>query len=130
MQQVRKTSQGTVQPTRFAELRAHVNISTAPAGPPPAESKKVKRESDEERAERIERQAMAQHSTSLLKGVDPHKPYVRRGERDEKKRGGFLFQLILVMLAAAGIAAVLDPTLIPPQWIDTARDFVSQYVKI
>lgn len=130
MQQTRKRLEGAGSQTRIADLRAQFKSASADMKKPPKPRKPVKRESDEERALKAERQAMAQHTTSLLAGGKSSKNYQRPGERAERKGGGLFFQLLLVIIVAGGVAYALDPTIIPPEWIDTARDFVGQYVKI
>lgn len=94
--------------------RAHVSLDA----PPPKSKRQPKRETADDRAEKAERQAMLQHTTSLLKGGNSKKPYVRVGERPEKRGTliGFLFQLILVLAAAGGVAYAIDPTLVPEEW--------------
>ncbi len=131
MQQTRDRLGGTGGQTRIADLRAQLNPSTADMKKPPKPRKAVKRESEEERALKAERMAQAQHTTSLLSGGNSKKPYQRPGERAERKSGGgLLFQLLLVMIIAGGVAFALDPTIIPPEWIDQARDIVGPYIKI
>jgi hypothetical protein len=126
--------QGPGQPTRISDLRAslrNANATRTKLPKPPKPRKPPKRESEDERAARAEKQAMAQHTTSLLKGGNSKKPYLRPGERLEKKSSGGLFlQLALVMIVAGGVALALDPSIIPPEWIDRARDLISPYVKI
>lgn len=130
MQQTGNRFGGAGQKTRIADLRAQVNSASADVRKPPKPRKAVKRESEEERALRAERQAMAQHKTSLLAGGNSKKPYQRPGEREERKSGGLFFQLILVMVVAGGVALALDPSIIPAEWIATGREFIGQYVKI
>lgn len=134
---------GNNSPTRIADLRASLRKQ------PPAESRQAKlpkppkppkppkgviRETEEELAVKAERQAMAQHTTSLLKGGKPAgKNYQRPGELAEKPKGtfvGFVFQLVIVLCVAAGVAYALDPTILPEEWKRQALDFVSQYVKL
>jgi hypothetical protein len=69
---------------------------------------------------------MLQHTTSLLKGGKSAKSYVRIGERAEKKSGGLLLQLILVMGVAGGVAYALDPSLVPQEWQDKVRDLLRE----
>jgi hypothetical protein len=130
MQQTGNRFGGTGQKNRIADLRASVRSAAADPAKPPKPRKEVKRESDEERALKAERQAMAQHKTSLLAGGNSKKPYKRPGEREERKSGGLIFQLVLVMVLAGGVAVALDPSIIPPEWIETGRSFIGQYVKI
>lgn len=120
---------GRQQQSRIASLRAQVQ-SNAQLGKPPKPRKGVQRDSDEERAVKAERQAMAQHSTSLLSDGKSKKSYKRPGEREEKKGGGLVWQLLLVVIVAGGVAYALDPTIVPADWIDQARTFIGQYVKI
>lgn len=130
MQQTGNRFGGTGQKNRIADLRAQVNSTSADALKPPKPRKAVKRESEEERALKAERQAMAQHKTSLLAGGNSKKPYKRPGEREERKSGGLFFQLVLVMVVAGGIALALDPSIIPAEWIEAGREFIGQYVEI
>jgi hypothetical protein len=125
---------GASKPTQIADLRASLRKQAAEPhlSKPPKPRQGVIRESEEERALKAEKQAMAQHATSLLKGGKPAgKDYKRPGERIERKGsiGGFLVQLVVVLCIAGGVAYALDPTIVPPEWIDTANDFISQYVK-
>lgn len=121
--------------TRIADLRASViankreAVREAPPKPPKP-SKSTKRESDEDRAIKAEKQAMLQHTTSLLAGGNSRKPYVRPGERAERKSGGLFFQLFLVLVIVGGVAYALDPTIVPAEWTTKAHEFVGQYVKL
>ena len=131
MQQTRKRLEGPGSQTRIADLRAQFQSASIDVKKPPKPRKPVKRESEDERAAKAERQAQAQHTTSLLAGGKSSKNYKRPGEKAERKGGGGLFfQLLLVMIIAGGVAYALDPSIVPPEWIDKARDFVGQYVKI
>ena len=131
MQQTRKRLDGSGSQTRIADLRAQVQSASIDIKKPPKPRKPVKRESEDERAAKAERQAQAQHTTSLLAGGKSSKNYKRPGEKAERNGGGGLFfQLLLVMIIAGGVAYALDPSIVPPEWIDKARDFVGQYVKI
>ncbi len=137
MQQTRKRLEGAGSPTRIADLRAQFKAASAdmkkpPKSPkPPKPRKAVKRETEEERAIKAERLALAQHTTSLLSGPKSRKAYKRPGERAEPKGGGgLLFQLLLVIAIAGGVTYALDPSIVPPEWIDKAREFVGQYVKV
>lgn len=94
---------------------------------PPKPRKQSKQETADERAEKAERQAHAQHTTSLLKDGNSKKPYVRKGERPEKK-GGLFFQLILVMIVAVGVAVAIDPSLIPPEWIVRGQELIDSWM--
>jgi len=128
MQQTRKGPGGQ---TRIADLRAQVNAASVDMKKPPKPRKAVKRESEDERAAKAERQALAQHTTSLLAGRKSAKNYQRPGEKAERKGGGGLFfQLLLVMIVAGGVAYALDPSILPQEWLDKAHEFVGQYVKI
>ncbi len=128
MQQTRK---GPGSQTRIADLRAQVNAASVDMKKPPKPRKAVKRESEDERAAKAERQALAQHTTSLLAGGKSSKNYQRPGEKAERKGGGGLFfQLLLVMIVAGGVAYALDPSILPQEWLDKAHEFVGQYVKI
>lgn len=115
MQQSANRFGGTGQKTRIADLRAQVNSASVDARKPPKPRKAVKRDTEEERALKAERLAMAQHKMSLM--GDSKKPYKRPGEREERKSGGLFFQLILVMVVAGGVALALDPSIIPAEWI-------------
>lgn len=141
MQRSVKEPDGSGQPMRIADLRASLRAGSAtdpaartPRPPkPPKPRKAVAYETEEERALKAEKQALAQHRTSLLKGGDSRKPYVRPGEKLERRKGtmsGFLFQLALVLTVAGGVAYALDPTIVPAEWQQKAYEFVSQYVKI
>jgi hypothetical protein len=116
--------------SQIADLRAGLRAANAKPRPemkPPKPRKQAKQESIDERAEKAERQAHAQHTTSLLKGGNSRKPYVRKGERPEKK-GGLFFQLILVMIIAVGIAVAIDPSLIPPEWIVRGQELIDSWM--
>lgn len=108
--------------TQIADLRAGLGMGKGGQvsidKPPPKPKKQAKRETADDRAEKAERQAMVQHTTSLLKGGNSKKPYVRVGERPVKSGSllGFLFQLILVLIVAGGVAYAIDPTLVPEEW--------------
>ena len=122
---------------RIADLRASViatkrdNVRDAPAPPkPPKPGKGVRRESDEDRAIKAEKQALAQHTTSLLAGGNSRKPYVRPGERAERKSGGLFFQLLLVLVVVGGAAYALDPTIVPAEWTAKAHELIAKYVKL
>lgn len=134
MQDARRTGTSA---TRIADLRASVRTSRrdplrdSPEPPrPPKPGKGVKRETDEDRAIKAEKQAMLQHTTSLLSDGNSKKPYVRPGERAECKSGGLLFQLVLVLVVVGGVAYALDPTIVPAEWTTRAHEFISQYVKL
>jgi len=129
---------------RIADLRASLRAgsstdtsaksSKAPKPPkPPKRGKGVIRETEEERALKAEKQSLAQHRTSLLAGGNSKKPYVRPGEKLERRKGtagGLVVQLVLVLAVAGGVAYALDPTIVPAEWQQKAHDFISQYVKI
>lgn len=129
MQQTRKRLEGPGSKTRIADLRAQFNNASGDLAKPPKPRKAVQRDTEEERAIKAERQALAQHTTSLLGGRSS-KNYQRPGERAERKSGGFVLQLLLVILIAGGVAYALDPTIIPQEWLDQAHDFIGQYIKI
>ncbi len=125
------------QSMRIADLRASVRVDkrdavrNAPAPPkPPKRGKAIKRESEEDRAIKAEKQSLAQHTTSLLKGGKSAKNYVRPGERAERKSGGLFFQLLLVFIFVGGAAYVLDPTIVPAEWTAKAQELIAKYVKI
>lgn len=120
------------QRTQIADLRA--SLRSARQKPkfdkaPPAPKKPRKGAADlaAERAEKAERQSLQQHTTSLLTGQAGN-TYVRKGER-RQPRGtilGLMFQVVFVV-AAVGIGAwVLDPTLVPPEWNDKAKEIFDQ----
>jgi hypothetical protein len=72
---------------------------------------------------------MLQHTTSLLdKDKQSKKPYVRAGERPEKKQGSLFFQLVLVLILVGGVAYALDPALIPQEWIDKAAETIKGWM--
>lgn len=130
MQQTGSRFGGTGQKTRIADLRAQMKSGHADLDKPPKPRKPVTRESEEERALKAERLAMAQHKTSLLTGGNSKKAYKRLGDREDRKSGGMFFQLVLVMVVAGGVALALDPSVIPAEWVETARSFIGRYVKI
>lgn len=118
--------------TQVADLRANLKAMSAPAPiekrpPKPRKHKPV--ESDEQRWAKQEQQAMLQHTTSLLdNGKKSKKPYVRVGERPERKKGGLFFQLVLVLIVVFGVAWYLDPTLVPQEWVDKATETVKGWL--
>jgi hypothetical protein len=118
--------------TRIADLRAGLRASSEKPrfekAPPRPKKKQAKTETVDDRAEKAERMAQIQHTTSLLTGKSSNKPYVRKGERPERKGTmlGLLFQLVIVMAAAVGIAYAIDPTVIPQEWIDKAQEHFGQ----
>ncbi len=133
MQQTRNRLEGPGSQTRIADLRAQFKSTSADMKKPPKPPKPrkaVKRDSEDERAAKAERLAMAQHTTSLLAGGKSTRNYKRPGEKSERKGGGLFFQLLLVMIIAGGVAYALDPSIVPPEWIDKARGVVGQYIKI
>lgn len=132
MQQTGKRLDDGSQGVRVADLRAQLRTASSgsQAPKPPKARKAPKRESDEERAIKAEKLALAQHTTSLLKGGNSRKPYLRPGERAERKSGGLFAQLLLVAIIAGGVAYALDPTLVPAEWTAKAQQFISQYVKL
>lgn len=131
MQQTRKRLEGPGSQTRIADLRAQFQAASVDLKKPPKPRKEVKRDTEEERAQKAERQSLAQHRTSLLGGGKSAKNYQRPGEKAERKGGGGLFfQLLLVMIVAGGVAYALDPSILPQEWLDKASDFVGQYIKI
>lgn len=95
------------------------------------QEKQAQRDTIDERAEKAERQAQIQHTTSLLSGGKSSKNYVRVGERSQRKGTvlGFLFQLSLVMIAAGGIAYAIDPTILSPEWSSKAHDLYKTHVE-
>lgn len=128
---------GANSPTRIADLRASLRVTEphleASLSRPPKQRKAVIRENEEDRALKAEKQAMVQHTTSLLNGGKPAgKNYKRPGERNERKGSltGFVFQLLLVLCIAGGVAYALDPTIVPDEWKTKAHDFISKYVEI
>jgi hypothetical protein len=117
--------------TQIADLRASLKAAaeTPLERRPPKPRRAPKGETDEQRFEKVERQAMLQHTTSLLDGGNKSKkPYVRKGERPEKKQGGLLFQLLLVLIVVAGVAWYLDPTLVPQEWTDKAQELIKSWM--
>jgi hypothetical protein len=128
---------GANSPTRIADLRASLRVTEphleARLSRPPKQRKAVIRENEEDRALKAEKQAMVQHTTSLLNGGKPAgKNYKRPSERNERKGSltGFVFQLLLVLCIAGGVAYALDPTIVPDEWKTKAHDFISKYVEI
>lgn len=125
--------------TSVTQLRASLRAQSGRAETeaklpkPPKERKSRRAESDEERMLKAEKAAMAQHTTSLLKGGNSNKPYLRpaeRAQRAEERKGGLFWQLMLVFILVGGAAYAMDPTLVPAEWTDKAKDFIGQYVKI
>jgi hypothetical protein len=120
--------------TRVTDLRASLKAMSAPPPPlekrPPKPRKVSKNESEEERWAKAEQLAMLQHTTSLLDHgkKKSKKPYVRVGERPEKKKGGLIFQLLLVMIVVFGVAWYLDPTLVPQEWTDRALETINSWM--
>ncbi len=118
--------------SRIADLRAGLRSSSEKPrfekAPPQPRKKQAEAETIDDRAEKAERQAQVQHTTSLLTGKSSNKPYVRKGERAERKGTvlGLLFQMIIVMAAAVGIAYAIDPTVIPHEWIEKGQGYFSQ----
>jgi hypothetical protein len=128
---------GASTPARVAAVRASLRNAGQASDPklsrPPKPRKATMRESEEDRALKAEKQALAQHTTSLLNGGKPAgKNYKRPGERAERRGtvSGFIFQLVLVLCIAGGVAVALDPTIVPAEWTDQAREFISTHVKI
>lgn len=124
----------TGKPTQIADLRASLRSTKSnglkDAPPKPPKPKKApKRETEEERAIKAEKQALAQHTTSLLKGGNSKKPYLRPGERPERK-GGLFAQVLLVIILAGGVAYALDPSILPAEWTEKAHAFIGQYIKL
>jgi len=121
--------------TRIADLRAGLRAASNKPGfekaPPHPKKSKAQRDTIDERAEKAERQAQIQHTTSLLSGGKSRKNYVRVGERSQRKCTvlGFLFQLSLVMIAAGGIAYAIDPTILSPEWSSKAHDLYKTHVE-
>lgn len=121
--------------TRIADLRAGLRASaTKPRfekAPPKPKKSKAPRETVDERAEKAERQALAQHTTSLLNGGKSNKNYVRVGQREQRKGTflGLIFQLVLVVGAVGGIAYAIDPTLLPPEWGAKAHDLYKIHIE-
>ncbi len=119
-------------PTRIGDLRAGLRAAREkPAferAPPKPKKRQPKGDTAEDRAEKAERQAQAQHTTSLLAGGNSKKRYVRVGERPEKKGTalGFLFQLVLVMGVAGAAAYIIDPTIMPQEWTAQAHEWTDQ----
>lgn len=117
---------------QIADLRAGLKSMQAPPPlekrpPKPRKAKKI--ENEEERWAKAERQAQLQHTTSLLDdGKKSKKPYVRVGQRAEKKQGGLFFQLLVVMIIAGGVAYALDPTIVPKEWNDKAWEVVKSWM--
>ena len=121
--------------TRIADLRAGLrttaNKPRFEKAPPKPKKSKAARETIDERAEKAERQAQAQHTTSLLNGGKSSKNYVRVGQREQRKGTvlGLIFQLVLVIGAVGGIAYAIDPTLLPPEWTAKAQDLYKTHVE-
>ncbi len=118
--------------TQISDLRANLKAMSAPPPiekRPPKPRKQKPVESEDERWAKQEQQAMLQHTTSLLdKDKKSKKPYVRVGERPRRRRAALMFQLLLVLIIAGGVAYALDPTLIPQAWIDQATETVKSWL--
>jgi hypothetical protein len=127
---------GANNPASIADMRASLRkqpAAEANLARPPKPRKAIIRESEEDRAAKAEKQALAQHTTSLLKSGKPAgKNYKRSGERNERKGTvtGFVFQLLFVLCIAGGGAYFIDPAALPEEWKAMALEFVSQYVKV
>lgn len=106
-------SDGSKGGTSVAALRAQMHGSVAhgagnPAPPPKKNKTQQLDDIYDERAVKAERQAQAQHQTSLLTKMPKHD----RLKPVEKKRGApFVLQLLLVLMVAGGVAVALDPAL-------------------
>lgn len=120
--------------TQVADLRASLKAMGAPPPPlekrPPKPRKQAKVESEEERWAKAEQHAMLQHTTSLLESgkKKSKKPYVRVGERPEPRKGGLVFQLLLVVIIVFGVAWYLDPSLVPQEWTDKAIETIKTWL--
>jgi hypothetical protein len=107
---------GAKSGNRMQALRAEAGLAPPPAkaaraaqpelrAPPPRPQGK---DISDELAAKAERLSQLQHETSLLS----KKPRNDRAkDRKEKKKGGLYFQLLLVIVIAAGVAVALDPQL-------------------
>jgi hypothetical protein len=101
-------AQVQAKPVKGVKLPNH-NIKPAAPLPPPKQSKKHQQppvDKREEAAERAERVAQQQHSTSLLKGKRVKTLY-----KEEKPKGGpasFVIQLVFVIGLCAGGAWLYD----------------------
>lgn len=118
--------------TQIADLRASLQSAREKpkfdkAPPAPRKPKKTQVDHAEARAEKAERQSMQQHTTSLLTGK-AGKPYVRKGERQQHGGSivGLVFQIIFVVGLVGGVAYVIDPTLLPPEWSAKAVELFDQ----
>ena len=99
-------------------LRTQVGVGLASAKPaarpqqpdlrPPPPRPKAKDMADEQ-AERAEKMAQLQHETSLLTRGPKNN---RTKEYKEKKKGGLVLQILLVIIVAGGVAVALDPQLL------------------
>jgi hypothetical protein len=122
--------------SQVADLRASLKAMGAPPPSlekrPPKPRKQVKVESDEERWAKAEQHAMLQHTTSLLDNDNQKskKPYVRVGERVQPKKGGLVFQLLLVVIIVFGVAWYLDPSLVPQEWTDKAVETIKSWMPV
>ncbi|MDP3495029.1 MAG: hypothetical protein Q8R82_18105 [Hyphomonadaceae bacterium] len=121
--------------TRVTELRAGLRAAADKPrfekAPPKAKKIKAQRETIDERAEKAERQALLQHTTSLLNGGKSSRHYVRVGERAQRKGTilGLVLQLAIVVVAAGGIAYALDPTILPAEWSDQAHGLYKTHIE-
>jgi len=95
------------------------------AMPRPPEPRDTLGADDEERALRAEQMALTHHRTSLLGGVDWRAFSLRRRDEGKGPAGTFILQIIAVVILAGGLAFVIDPAIVPPEWFAFARQFVS-----
>jgi hypothetical protein len=116
---LREQFRTTSKPAKPVKAAKHVKNAQV-RNSPDAERHKPKgrgqREEQPDRREELmakaEKLSQIHHTTSLLtknpksNRLKPHK---------EKKNPGLLFQLLLVMLVAAGVTVALDPTILPAE---------------
>lgn len=118
--------------TQNADLRAKLHsVREKPrfdkAPPAPKKIKNTSVDIANERAEKAERHSMQQHTTSLLTGK-AGKAYVRKGERPQRSGTilGLMFQIIFVIALVVGVAYLIDPTILPPEWRAAAMDAIDR----
>ena len=109
---------GAKSDNNVAALRARVGVGPASSkpsarpkepelrAPPPRPAAK---DNSDELAAKAEKIAQQQHETPLLKREPKND---RAKEYTEKKKGGMLIQVLLVMIIAGGVAVALDPQLL------------------
>ena len=113
------------KPVKGAKLPSH-NIKAPPPPPKPQKQKKEPVDKRDEAAEKAERIAHQQHSTSLLKG---HK--VKSLYKEDKPKGGmasFLIQLVFVIGLCAGGAWLYDSRFLETiDWVEIKQELKLEF---